>query len=286
MHFVHGHRPIEPRPQLAAPRHPVAVAPLVRRVRDNGGRERRYLEAESVGVGFHQDRAVYGPQLELVAIANLRGGEKDLPDAAGAQNPHRVDAAVPPVEVADDADTGGIGGPDGEVDAVRVADGHRVRAEPLVDARVRAFAEQIDVVVADDAAVAVRIVDVGGVAAWIADPQHVFGNRRDAGELRFEDPGRMAFGHRHRIGRAAYDARRLDARQDRAHDDPLVLQVRAENRERVGMTGAGERVEGGGGRGDALDVMDVGLHVLRIFHRAASRPAPVSATAAMSSRGA
>ena len=69
-------------------------------------------------------------------------------------------ASVPAVEVADDADAGGVGGPDGEMDALGRTDRHRVRAELVVDARVIAFAEQVQVVVGDHPAEAVGIVDV------------------------------------------------------------------------------------------------------------------------------
>ena len=73
-----------------------------------------------------------------------------------AERAHRMHASVPAVEVADDADAMGVGRPDGEVDAVGAADAQRVRAELVVDAGVVALAEQVEIEVGDDAAVAVR----------------------------------------------------------------------------------------------------------------------------------
>ena len=73
---------------------------------------------------------------------------------------HRVRAAVPAVEVADDADALRVRRPDREVHAVGVADAHRVRAELVVDAGVVALAEQIEIEVGDDAAVPIRVVDL------------------------------------------------------------------------------------------------------------------------------
>jgi hypothetical protein len=72
-----------------------------------------------------------------------------------------VHAPVPVVEVADDARAGGVRGPDGEVHAFGRADRHRVRAELVVDPCVVAFPEEIQVVVGDDAAAAIGVVDPG-----------------------------------------------------------------------------------------------------------------------------
>jgi hypothetical protein len=74
-----------------------------------------------------------------------------------------VDTAVPSVEIAHDADTGAIGSPHAKVDAGARPDMRDMSAKLVVDARVLAFAEQIEIVIADDPAVAIWIVDLGGV---------------------------------------------------------------------------------------------------------------------------
>src|SRR5262249_61080620 len=102
-----------------------------------------------VGVAAWTDRV-------LVALPLGDPGDEDLPDPARAEPPHRMHAAVPQVEVADDADAFGVGRPDGEVHAVGLADAHQVRAELLVDTRMAALCGQAEVGLGDDAAVAIR----------------------------------------------------------------------------------------------------------------------------------
>ena len=71
------------------------------------------------GSVFFSSVAGLRANLELVALAVRQIGHENLPDAGGREQPHRVDAAVPAVEVADDADAIGVGRPHGEVHARR-----------------------------------------------------------------------------------------------------------------------------------------------------------------------
>ena len=82
------------------------------------------------------------------------------------QQAHRMDARVPAVEVADDADTRGVGRPHREVHAVGGAVAEQPGAEGLVGALVGAFAPQMAVELAEDGAVAIRIVDHERCAVW------------------------------------------------------------------------------------------------------------------------
>ena len=84
---------------------------------------------------------------------------------AGTSSRIGVDAAVPAVEVADDADAIGVRRPHREVHAGRRPDGDAMRAELLERAVVRALAEQVQIEVGQHAAVAVRIVDLDDVIA-------------------------------------------------------------------------------------------------------------------------
>ena len=157
-----------------------------------------------------------------------------------------MDAPVPVVEVADDAGAGGVGGPDGEVHALGRADGHRVGAELVVDAGVVAFAEEVEVVVGDDAAVAIRVVDLGDVAAGIRDLQavvDVHAGVRRLGERGFVDADRMAPRHRHRGQAIADDADGFGRGEAGADGQPAALDVRTEHRERIGVECAGDGVE-------------------------------------------
>jgi len=51
-----------------------------------------------------------------------QAGDKNFPDAAISQATHRMTATIPLVEIADHADTLGIGRPGGEDDAVDTVD--------------------------------------------------------------------------------------------------------------------------------------------------------------------
>ncbi len=73
-------------------------------------------------------------------------------------------AAVPGVEVADDGHTAGVRRPDGEAHAFDLADSHRVRAEEGVGPQVRAFAEEMQVVVVDQRAEGIGV----GIDAVVA----------------------------------------------------------------------------------------------------------------------
>jgi len=102
-----------------------------------------------------------------------------------------VDASVPPVEVADDADARRVGRPDSEVHAVHAPPLEQVRAELVVDARVAAFAEEVEIEIGEDTPETVGILDVRRVSARVGDAQPI----RDLGFLvqdRLVDPGRMA----------------------------------------------------------------------------------------------
>jgi hypothetical protein len=221
---------------------PLRVLPFIVAPRHDRGRQRRQLEAEPVRVGLQQQLAKeVRANLELVVLADLRARDEDLPHADGFEFPHRMEAAVPPVEVADDADALGIGRPDCEVHPDAVADAHRVRAELVVDPRVLALCEQVGVVFGDDAAVTIRVVDLDRLPAGIRDAQPIV-ERLGAGKGRFEDAGRMALHRRHaaRVPHLDVLGRRLVGPDDQA----ARLAVRTEHGEWIGMTRAGQRVEG------------------------------------------
>ena len=150
-------------------------------------------------------------------------------------------AAVPPVEITDQADAIGIGRPDREVHAGRRADADAMRAKLLERAMVRPFAEQMQIEIGEDAAIAIRIVDLDTVIAGIGDLQPVVGQRvcRQGG---FETPGGALARHRDdRTGASRHhaEADRARGRLDRAHQKAAVLGgMRAEHGERI-TVGAG-----------------------------------------------
>ena len=143
-----------------------------------------------------------------------------IPD--GHEQPHRVDAAVPAVEVADEAHAIGVRRPHGEVHAGRRPDGDAVRAELLERAMVRALAEQVQIEIGQHAAVAVRIVDldamVGVAVGAIGDPQAVVGRLSSTGAPRRARPGAAGSSAGARRSRASADLDRPRRRLQRPHD--------------------------------------------------------------------
>jgi hypothetical protein len=106
-----------------------------------------------------QQVADVGADLELVVRAIAEVGDEQLPDAGWHQPAHRVRSAVPLIEVPDHGHTLAVWRPDGEMHSRDAAERGRMRAEPLVHAEQQALAEQMQVVVADDPAEAVRVVE-------------------------------------------------------------------------------------------------------------------------------
>ena len=60
-------------------------------------------------------------------------GQKQLPHAAAEQLSHRINPAVPAVEIANNADALRIGRPNGEVNTGRIAERAQVSAKFFVD---------------------------------------------------------------------------------------------------------------------------------------------------------
>ena len=111
-----GFEDVSPRPFL----HPRRVAPLVTvNGADDRPRPRRELEPEAERVGLCQQFArAPGADLIFVDLLLDDAGEEDLPDPGLSPVAHRVHAAVPMVEIADDGD------------ALRVGRPHRERRAP------------------------------------------------------------------------------------------------------------------------------------------------------------
>ena len=64
--------------------------------------------------------------------------------------PHRMDALIPTVEITDDADSPRIGRPDREGDARDTLHRAQMCAEPLIEIEVAAFANQVEIEVAEE----------------------------------------------------------------------------------------------------------------------------------------
>ena len=159
-----------------------------------------------------------------------------------------MDARVPAVEVADDADPLRVGRPHRELHAVGLAVADRPGAEGLVGALVRPFAPQVAVELAEDGAVAIGVVDHGDVAVMAGDPEAIVerGHRRPD-EMRLEDAVVVHPGHRRRLAAGLIDdLDRTCPGMDRADDHlgrPVRTGVQTEHGERIAMAAGSQRVQ-------------------------------------------
>ena len=151
--FVDGNGGVQ-RISLGTDLHPLLVVPFVREVGDAGGGARRFFPREAEWVALLEPLAGgAGEDAVLVAIAHRGAGNEAFPDAgAVAANVQRAGAMLPAVEVADDFHFTGVGGPDGKPAsplgglAFLGAEAAGMRAQPAVQAIVRALTEVVDVV--------------------------------------------------------------------------------------------------------------------------------------------
>jgi hypothetical protein len=152
MYLVHRHRGLR-RLDPGAGVQPLVVGPLERRTRHDRRGRRRNLGGERHGIGLVADDAVGPVHSVLVDRAGADIRDEQLPHAGRTEGAHREALPAPTVEISDDGDTGGGGCPHRERRATDVAVGCRVvllmRAEDVPQAFVTAFAEQVEVQLAE-----------------------------------------------------------------------------------------------------------------------------------------
>ena len=250
VHLVDRHRPIEPALERAPVLHPPVVGPrLPLRLVDDRCRERRHLEPRAVRVLLLHHLAGGGAHLVLVALARRHPRDEDRPDTVRHQQPHRVGASVPPVEVADDADTRRVRSPDGEVHPGGRADPHHVRAKVLPGVMILAPGKQIERRRVDERAVAIGIVDLAFDAVAGADPKPVVQKHRLRVGLdgRFEHSRRVHPRHRRGAEPRTQEVHAGGVRLQRAHHERAgpIGQMRSEDRERIAVGGVDQGIKDG-----------------------------------------
>ena len=231
--------------------HPRRVAPLVTvDGADDRPRPRRELEPEAERVGLGQQFArAPGADLVLVDLLLDDAGEEDLPDPGLSPVAHRVHAAVPMVEIADDGDALRVGRPHRERRAPDPSDVDDMAPQLLVLRQVAPFGQEMDVEVGEDRSERVGVVLRPPVAVAAGDLEPVREDLRVAREVRLEHPVGVDAGHGG-AARGAVVAHHLDlAGPGLDHpdgDEPLssfLHDVGAEDGEGVPVTGADEEVE-------------------------------------------
>jgi len=87
----------------------------------------------------------------------LDRGQKQFPYTCAHQLPHRIYAAIPVVEIADDGYALRVRRPYSEINAGRIADRPQMRAKFFINFPVLSFAEQMQIDVAHDRTVLIGI---------------------------------------------------------------------------------------------------------------------------------
>ena len=132
---------------------------LLRQTADQRGAFRAHLRLKGVRVGFHPQVAVGVNQLELIQLAVVRAGDKQLPDPGLLAQTHRVAAAVPVVELPDHRHPAGVRRPDGKARPGDAIHGVGMGSQRLVGPQMGSFGEQPDVQLLQQRAKAIGVVN-------------------------------------------------------------------------------------------------------------------------------
>ncbi len=245
--LVDRHR-LAPRLVSAPRRHPGLVGPReVRRAADDRRGRRPQLGAEADRVGLERQQLAAGADdFVLVDRAFAQRRDEDLPDAGADALAHHVATAIPAVEVADDGDASRVRRPDGEVHARDALVLDRVRAEPVVEPDVRAFADEPVVERPQHRAVRVDVVD-GPRPVAVRGAQSVRGAPRhrafeEARGVKARERREQVAGGRHRVDG-------VGAGNERAHHQRAVRLVQTQHREGIAVAALDDRFDRASGQG-------------------------------------
>ena len=149
---------------------PGGIVPLMRfEIADDGAGVRTQLGAEAVRVGFEGQKISVGTEdFVLVDGAFADFGKKKFPDPRRPTRTHGVDAAVPVIHIANDADTTRGRRPDGEARSGNACDRVEVRAEFLVGVVVATLADEVEVEVRQEKRKRVGVEDFEAFAVMSA----------------------------------------------------------------------------------------------------------------------
>src|SRR4030095_4873455 len=118
---------------LRALRHPLLIAPLVALEVVNHRRSlRTVLTEKPKRIALEQECAGHRPNLKFVMRALLHARDENFPDTASDQFPHRVDAAIPKIEVANHAHPTSVRRPNRKISAAFAPDLAEMRAKSVV----------------------------------------------------------------------------------------------------------------------------------------------------------
>ena len=142
------------------------------------------LAVESEGVTLEENITVVALDLEFVVGAFTDAGNEDFPDSAADEFAHDVHAAIPVVEVSNDANALCIRCPHAEGRASHTVNRRQMRSEFVVEIPVVAFRVEVDIRVAEDASVGIWVMHFPRCAVMAFELQrvgellHAFGQHR------------------------------------------------------------------------------------------------------------
>ena len=230
--------------RIAARLHPGFVAPavIVRLRNDRSRAGRRFgLARERIGLPRHLHPA-RTDDVVFVTRSRRHAGNEQLPDPGAVAHAHRVPAAIPGIEIADDRHARGIRRPDGEAYAGDAVDRNDLGAEAVRQVEVPPLVEQMKIQLAEQQSEGIRVFGLlNGIRP--DDPQpirYAFMNEV------FEQTGlvRGLERRQHRAIGLAHDIDFGRAGQKGANDPSLAGIVRAEHGKRVVVSAEGERARG------------------------------------------
>jgi len=201
--------------------------------------------AESVRIGFEREKVSVRSE-DFVFVHGAFGDFRNekFPDAGRAARTHGMDAAVPAVHVADDADALCGGSPDGKVRAGDACDGMEMRAKFFVGGEVAAFADEVKIEVSEEKREGVGIENFERLISVTAALNFVATGFGSGGLIRWPDGFEEAFGAEfHGIGYFCgrdggifeNDTGFLGPGNEEADSPAFGNRMRAEDVERIGV---------------------------------------------------
>ena len=120
--------------------------------------------------------------------------DKDLPDPGFDSFSHRMAPTIPTVKIADNADSLGVGRPDGKSCACVPVDFGQVSAQFFVDVVVVALLVQVHVKLTENRAVGVRVTNLEGLSGPGRDLQEIVECFRHPGQRALQTSLRLRCG--------------------------------------------------------------------------------------------
>src|SRR5580693_8052001 len=160
-------------------REPYRIIPLMLvDIHDDGSVVGTLLGREAIRIGFQSPVASARLNFEFVQRAFVEARNEKLPDSRFAAYSHRVHAAVPEVEISDDADAQRIRRPHAEMNAANASHFAYVRAKLFVFLVVSAFAGKVEIVIGEQRRESISVKRVDRIAIRESEIQAIR-SRRD-----------------------------------------------------------------------------------------------------------